>query len=319
MVHFNKISTSNKIIAFISSVFSIILIIWYSPILKLFTEYVLNHINTYTNEINDYKIFLIEVNFIMAITVGFLISIITIFDLHNKLFRFFKLIFNTEKINSTFFKDSLNSKPNYAKTVFIISSIYAILWHLKFLIFGDTVAGLKQETLIEQASSFLLLISSIILIISIFNKHNINAPKKDTVMIKNWLIFCSILLLCMYMEEISWGQQFFKWESTGIFKEDNMQNETNMHNFIGPFFRFIYPIAGMGLFIVLFLMWFFYRGEKPYWLQIVTPHPSLITLTFIMACASFKGHSEVFEEMLAVFVLLYSIRIFVCLKRPSKI
>ena len=75
----------------------------------------------------------------------------------------------------------------------------------------------------------------------------------------------------------------------------------------------------MGLFIILFAMWFFYRGEKPYWLELITPHPSLIVLTFFMASASFKGHSEIFEEMLAFFVLLYSIRIYFCLKSPYKL
>lgn len=316
MSYFNKISILNKIIAFISTTISIIILLFYSFILNSFTEFTLKNINTYTNEINDYKIFLIEVNLIIMIIIGFLISIILIFNIHNKLFWFLNSIFNTEKINSKFLKDPLTSKPNYAKKVFIISSICAVLWHLKFLIFGDTIAGLEEETLSEHLSSLLFLFSSIILIISIFHRNNINVPKKDKGIIKNWLIFGSIALLFMYLEEISWGQQFFNWESKGVFKESNMQSETNLHNFIGPFFRFIYPIAGMGLFIMLFLLWFFYRGGKPYWLELITPHPSLIILTFFMAGASFKGHSEIFEEMLAFFGLLYSLRILVCLKNP---
>ena len=319
MAYFHKISILNKIIAFISSTISIIILLFYSSILKEFTEYILKNINTYTNVINDYKIFLIEINLIIIIIIGFLISIILLFNLHNRLFNFLNTIFNSELIKNTFLKDSLSSKSNYAKKAFIISSIFAVLGHLKFLIFGDTVAGLAEETLIEHLSSLLFLISSIILIISIFYINNINVSKKNKVIIKNWLIFCSLALLFMYLEEISYGQQFFNWESTGVFKESNMQNETNLHNFIGPFFRFIYPILGMGLFIVLFLMWFFYRGRKPYWIELITPHSSLIVLTFFMAGASFKGHSEIFEEMLAFFGILYSIRIFVCLRNPSKI
>ena len=318
MAYLNKISLLNKIIVLISSTISILILLFYNSILKLFIEFTLKNINTYTNVINDYKIFLLEVNLIIIIIIGFLISVILLFNLHNKLFSFLSSIFNTEKINTTFLKDSLNSKSNYAKKAFIISSIFAVLWHLKFLIFGDTVAGLEEETLNEHISSILLLISSIILVISIFNRNKIKVPKKDKVIIKNWLIFCSLALLFMYLEEISWGQQYFNWESTGVFKESNMQSETNLHNFIGPFFRFLYPILGMGLFIILFLMWFFYRGKKPYWLELITPHPSLIILTFFMAGASFKGHSEIFEEMLAFFGLLYSIRIIVCLRNPSK-
>ncbi len=319
MGYLNKISRLNKIIAFVSATLSIIALLWYSSILNVFTKYVINNINTYTHIINDYKIFLVEVIFRLVICVGFLISIIIMFDLHNKFFRYLNSIFNSEKLNTTFLKDSLNSRPNYAKLVFVLSSIFAILWHLKFLIFGDTVAGLKKETLVEQLSSILYLFSIIFLLSSIFVRNTINVTKKDKIIIKNWLLSCSVILLIMYLEEISWGQQFFNWESTGIFKENNMQSETNVHNFIGPFFRFIYPIAGIGLFIVLFLMWFYFRGEKPCWLELIIPHPSLIILTFFMAAASFKGHSEVFEEMLSVFVLFYTIRIFVCLKSPSKL
>ena len=209
MTSLHKISILNKLIAFISGTLSIILLLWYSSILNTFTEFVLKNINTYTNEINDYKIFLIEVNFRIIIITGFLISIILIFNLHNKLFGFLNSIFNTEKINTTFLKDSLTSKPNYAKKAFIISSIYAVLWHLKFLIFGDTAAGLEEETLSEHLSSLLFLFSSIILIISIFYRNNINVPKKDKGIIKNWLIFCSLALLFMYLEEISWGTAIF--------------------------------------------------------------------------------------------------------------
>lgn len=319
MAYLKGMSRLNRAIAFSSIALSIIIMIWYTSILTLFTEFVLKYLNTYTNEINDYKILLIEVNLIIVIIGGFLISMILIFNLHNKLFEFLRSIFDTKRINTIFFTDSLSSKSNYTKKAFVFSSFFAVLWHLKFLIFGDTLAGLENETLIEHLSSALFLISSILLLLSIFYRGNINVPKTDKIIIKNWLVVTSLLLLFLYMEEISWGQQFFKWESTGVFQESNMQSETNMHNFIGPFFRFIYPITGMGLFIVLFLMWFFFKGEKPYWIDLITPHPSLIVLAFFMASASFKGHSEVFEEMLAVFGLLYSMRIFVCLKYPYEL
>jgi hypothetical protein len=319
MAHFKNISILNKAIALATGTLSILMIIWYSTILNLFTTWVLKNINTYTNEINDYKIFLIEVILLIFIILGFLMSVILIFDLPKKVFILLNSIFDTEKISNTLLNDSLISKSNYARNIFIISSIYAVLWHLKFLIFGDTIAGLKKETLLEQLSSLLFLISSIILIISFFKANSSRAPKKDLLIIKNWLILCSFVLLLLYMEEISWGQQFFNWESSGIFKDSNMQSETNFHNFIGPFFRFIYPIAGMGLFTILFLLWFYFRGEKPFWLKLILPHPNLIVLTFVMAAASFKGHSEVFEEMLAVFGLLYCLRIFYCLKYPNNL
>lgn len=43
-------------------------------------------------------------------------------------------------------------------------------------------------------------------------------------------LILALLLIFMSGEEISWGQRIFHWQTTGIFKKDNLQNETNFHN-----------------------------------------------------------------------------------------
>ena len=35
-------------------------------------------------------------------------------------------------------------------------------------------------------------------------------------------------------EEASWGQHLFQWQATGAFATDNLQAETNIHNFVSP-------------------------------------------------------------------------------------
>ena len=54
------------------------------------------------------------------------------------------------------------------------------------------------------------------------------------------------IVLLVLGEEISWGQQIFGWDSFGVFNEYNYQNETNAHNFLNPYIKFIYPVVGMG-------------------------------------------------------------------------
>jgi len=44
--------------------------------------------------------------------------------------------------------------------------------------------------------------------------------------------FVSFALWFIAMEEISWGQQVFGWASSGVFQTHNLQNETNLHNFL---------------------------------------------------------------------------------------
>ncbi len=122
--------------------------------------------------------------------------------------------------------------------------------------------------------------------------------------------------MTLFLQRSSWGQRIFNWESTGIFETYNYQHETNAHNFFNPLFKFIYPMVGMSSFVVLFIFWFFGNDRKNHLFHLFFPHQSLFFLAFVMACASFYGHSEIYEELLAIFVLLYSIRIYTCLRFP---
>ena len=52
------------------------------------------------------------------------------------------------------------------------------------------------------------------------------------------LFFALLGLACLYvvLEEISWGQRIFGWESPAYFKSKNLQGETNLHNIVtGPY------------------------------------------------------------------------------------
>ncbi len=89
------------------------------------------------------------------------------------------------------------------------------------------------------------------------------------------------MFLLVFMEEISWGQQFFQWETKGTLSEVNFQKETNFHNIIQPLFKFMYPIGGIGLFFVLLLLWFFPRGKEPFWINLLnTTYESNLSCLF---------------------------------------
>ena len=50
------------------------------------------------------------------------------------------------------------------------------------------------------------------------------------------ILFVTFLTFLAAMEEISWGQQIFHFASSDYFIENNLQHETNLHNFINPNF-----------------------------------------------------------------------------------
>ena len=59
------------------------------------------------------------------------------------------------------------------------------------------------------------------------------------------------------MEELSWGQHLFKWETPQLFLETNRQGETNLHNTNGlsihPLFMAIGLYGGLGWIVKKFL------------------------------------------------------------------
>lgn len=73
---------------------------------------------------------------------------------------------------------------------------------------------------------------------------------------KQWLLVGIFALLAlvtfwMAMEEISWGQRIFKWETTGYFAENNMQSETNLHNLNTQLFQNVLYFGGFLLLVAL--------------------------------------------------------------------
>jgi len=51
-----------------------------------------------------------------------------------------------------------------------------------------------------------------------------------------FILFFSVLTFLAAMEELSWGQHIFHFASSDYFMENNLQHETNLHNFINPNF-----------------------------------------------------------------------------------
>ena len=68
------------------------------------------------------------------------------------------------------------------------------------------------------------------------------------------IFFAVLSIACFYviMEEISWGQRLFGWESSEWFKTKNLQGETNLHNMLtGPYSTMLKEILQYGLAVSL--------------------------------------------------------------------
>jgi len=128
-----------------------------------------------------------------------------------------------------------------------------------------------------------------------------------------------ILFFIFYAgEETSWGQDFFGWQTPSMFS-GNVENQTNFHNFFNAYFDYVYILLSLVLVIVLVSIWFEFNQ---YWIpynRLFLPHPSLIGLSLLICYISIVWfhEQELLEEMIASFVLFYSLRIFTCFRSKN--
>lgn len=259
---------------------------------------------------------LITFSLISVILIIITISVCNIFNYWNKLRLLINSIVQLDQALDFFTCDILCKKSTFTLYILFVGPFMGCIYFSYFLFFGIPA----QEGVIENINSLLLLISSIFLFISTTRITKLNLPGKTRISIALITLFLSTILFLLFGEEISWGQHIFHWKSTGIFNNGyNFQSETNIHNFFNPLFKFVYPLIGIVSFVVIFFIWFFPKKTTNYLFNLFVPHPSLFFLVFLMACASCLAGKETYEELVAVFLLLYSIRVFMCLSFPAKV
>ena len=105
--------------------------------------------------------------------------------------------------------------------------ITLIFFIVKFLNINLFIAYFIGEKGIIENGTFLFLYFAIITAFSVLNKLKKKINLKTLFF---FIIFFLIGLIYFTGEEISWGQQWFKWETNNFFKRINDQSETNFHN-----------------------------------------------------------------------------------------
>lgn len=301
------INNRNKAISIIGLLIAILLTLLFSPILSSLVELGETYLSGDHN-IDARGVFLLKLILVLTISSIILISIFVYFNLHVKLQIISNQLIHWSSLKLFFITDPIYPKKMFPLIMIIISTAFGLYIFTYFLLFGVP----KVEGLMEELSSLLFLFSGLVLIAAI---GHVKQDQFTTIARKEiivTLLLSAAALIFIFGEEISWGQRIFNWKAEGVFEEYNFQKETNTHNFFNPLFKFVYPVVGIGSFIFLFFVWFFPR-ENIYFFMLFIPPPSLFFIVFFLACASFL-HTEIYEQLLAIFILLHSTRIFVCLK-----
>jgi hypothetical protein len=313
MILVKKNKTLNIVLGAKGVFISFLLILFFNDIVKFLFITGEKYLSE-DNQVNPESIWLVKTATVGLIAFILLLSFLFFIDFYSRALRRFGDLFDLRKLHLFFIEDKLAINEKLSKVTLIAATGTAVLYHLFFLFFGE----IKHEGYIEEISSLFLFISSFILILGLkfLNKEYFSLFWYRTH--QYTLIFLSLMLFILFGEEINWGQRVLEIESGEFFKTYNFQDEISFHNFFNPLFKFVYPAVAMSSFVILILLWLFYKGEKNYYFNVFVPHKSLFFLIFWMAGASFNGESETYEEMLTIFFFLYSIRILFCLKNLKK-
>ena len=106
---------------------------------------------------------------------------------------------------------------------YIISNIF------DFLVYQDQKGYnpvIWHENGFIENLQILLIFTTLVIFFLFFKKNYL----KLNIFYRIIFLFYLIGLIYYFLEEVSWGQHFFKWQTPLYFIENNKQNETNFHN-----------------------------------------------------------------------------------------
>jgi hypothetical protein len=173
----------------------------------------------------------------------------------------------------------------------------------------------KDRGLLDLFVSLALIISIAILGIVVRRLWNQPQITQARVPLSAAYLFIMALFLFYVGEETSWGQDVFRWRTPSIFS-GNVENQTNLHNYFNAYFDYGYIALSLVLVIIFVSVWLEFHQHWLTFNRLILPHPSLIGLGLLIAFVSIVWYpeQELLEEMMAVFVLFYSLRIYTCFR-----
>lgn len=173
----------------------------------------------------------------------------------------------------------------------ILESLTPVLMVISILLIGASIPKLRRDPQLVRYRSLLTLIYFILVGLFFLNA----------------------------MEEISWGQRIFGWETPQTF-QGNVQNETNLHNYFNQYYLLYYRFLVFSPLVIFVSIWLELKQRYLIFNRLVMPHPSMIGLSLLIAIVSFVWYKEqeLLEELFAVFFLFYSFRIYKCFRIRGK-
>lgn len=223
-----------------------------------------------------------------------------------------------------FLQDSLAPSWPSPSVVFATSSFIGLFLYINIELWKGLPALHRflflEDGVFESLTSLVLLLSAGLLALSIVHIRK----KPEVFQPSTWLVRIYVLQATLFvffaLEEISWGQRIFGWESPELFAA-NIQHETNLHNFFNPYIPLTYQIGAVLFWCVLLISAVLeFKRRKSLLGSLLWPHHSLISLGGLVLLGAISQNNELVEELVTLAVFYYCVRIFnfVSAQRLSK-
>ena len=118
--------------------------------------------------------------------------------------------------------------PYFLLFLLYFFSLFTVVATVELTGYQDFLWKMTQENGFFESLTVLILFTICLYGIGVLYRSKSSLPKPVF-----WLVILITLLTFLAgMEEISWGQQLFHFSSSDYFIENNLQQETNLHNFV---------------------------------------------------------------------------------------
>lgn len=230
------------------------------------------------------------------------------------------------RLRQTFLSDPFcgGEKGSFTPKVVLIASSLVGLFLIIHIRLYDPESQLfallyLEDGLFESLTPILMIVSVVLLALSIPLLRKDPELNRYRNVISIIYVFLMLIFFVNAMEEISWGQRIFGWETPQSF-EGNVQDETNLHNFFNDYYLLFYRLLALFPIVLLISIWMEMKQRFLIFKRSVLPHPSLFVLSLLIALVSFVWYEEqeLLEELFAVFFTFFSVRIYLCFRARGK-
>ena len=118
----------------------------------------------------------------------------------------------------------------------------------------------------------------------------------------------AVLCLLLFLEEISWGQRIFDWDTPEEISTLNAQQETNLHNMFVGYNQLIRLVIALAISSALLGRQFWLHRLSGMGLGELVPVPA--TVYFVPFLIFSHTYDELFEEVVGLFLVVYAFNLY---------